>query len=87
MPPLGAVSQAWTSAEASLPLGWQLRGLYRFDDLWVCLAEGPRSMTTPAAQGGAPRSRHPPSGPITESGMHTKSPSEVEPVYNRRIGI
>ena len=24
-----------------LPLGWQLRGLYRFDDLWVGLAEGP----------------------------------------------
>ena len=33
--------QAWTSAEASLPLGWQLSGLYRFDDLWVGLAEGP----------------------------------------------
>ena len=23
------------------PLGWQLSGLYRFDDLWVGLAEGP----------------------------------------------
>jgi hypothetical protein len=41
MAPLGALTQAWTSAEASLPLGWQLSGLYRFDDLWVGLAEGP----------------------------------------------
>jgi hypothetical protein len=41
MSPLGALSQAWTSAEASLPLGWQLSGLYRFDDLWVALGEGP----------------------------------------------
>ena len=41
MPPLGALSRDWTSAEASLPLGWQLSGLYRFDDLWVGLAEGP----------------------------------------------
>ena len=36
MAPLGAFSQAWTSTEASLPLGW----LYRFDELWVALAEG-----------------------------------------------
>ena len=41
MPPLGALSQAWTSAEASLPLGLQLSGLYRFDELWIGLAEGP----------------------------------------------
>jgi len=41
MAPLGALSQAWTSAEASLPVGWQLSGLYRFDDLWVALGEGP----------------------------------------------
>ena len=40
MAPLGALSQAWTSAEASLPLGWQLSGLYRFDELWVALAVG-----------------------------------------------
>jgi hypothetical protein len=39
--PLGALSQAWTSAEASLPLGWQLSGLYRFDELWIALGEGP----------------------------------------------
>ena len=40
MSALGALSQAWTSAEASLPLGWRLSGLYRFDELWVPLAEG-----------------------------------------------
>jgi hypothetical protein len=40
MAPLGALSQAWTSAEASLPLGWCLSGLYRFEELWVALAEG-----------------------------------------------
>ena len=41
MAPLGAISQAWTSAEASLPLGWDICGLYRFDDTWIGLAEGP----------------------------------------------
>ena len=41
MASLGALSQAWTSAEASLPLGWRLSGLYRFEDLWIGLAEGP----------------------------------------------
>jgi hypothetical protein len=41
MAPLGALSQAWVSAEASLPLDWQVTGLYRFNDLWIGLAEGP----------------------------------------------
>jgi hypothetical protein len=41
MAPLGALSQAWVSAEASLPLGWQISGVWRFDDLWVALSEGP----------------------------------------------
>jgi hypothetical protein len=41
MAPLGALSQSWVSAEASLPLGWRINGLWRFDDLWVALAEGP----------------------------------------------
>ena len=41
MAPLGALSQAWVSAQASLPLGWQIRGLWRFDDLWIALGEGP----------------------------------------------
>jgi hypothetical protein len=39
--PLGALSQARVSAEASLPLGWQLSGLWRFDNLWIALSEGP----------------------------------------------
>ena len=41
MAPLGALSQSWVSAEAALPLGWQIRGLWRFDELWIALAEGP----------------------------------------------
>jgi hypothetical protein len=41
MPPLGALTLAWTAAEAALPLGWRVSGLYRFGDLWVGLAEGP----------------------------------------------
>jgi hypothetical protein len=41
MAPLGALSQAWVSAEASLPLGWRLGGLYRFEETWIGLAEGP----------------------------------------------
>jgi len=38
---LGALSQAWTTAEASLPLGWQLTGLMRFGGEWVEFSEGP----------------------------------------------
>jgi hypothetical protein len=30
---LGALSQSWVTAEASLPLGWQISCLWRFDDL------------------------------------------------------
>jgi len=41
MAPLGALTQAWTAAEAALPLGWQVAGLYRFGELWIGLAEGP----------------------------------------------
>jgi hypothetical protein len=41
MAPLGALSQAWVTAEASLPLGWRISGLWRFDDLWIALSEGP----------------------------------------------
>ena len=40
MAALGALSQAWTSAEAALPLGWRVSGLYRFEDAWIGLAEG-----------------------------------------------
>lgn len=38
---LGALTMAWTSAEASRPLGWQISGLWRFGDVWIALAEGP----------------------------------------------
>ena len=38
MAPLGALSQAWMCGEASLPLGWRLSGLYRFDEMRVTLA-------------------------------------------------
>jgi hypothetical protein len=41
MPPLGALTQAWTAAEAALPLGWRVSGVYRFGELWIGLAEGP----------------------------------------------
>ena len=41
MAPLGALSQAWVSASASLPLDWQIVGLWRFGEVWVSLAEGP----------------------------------------------
>ena len=41
MAALGALTQAWTAAEAALPLGWHVSGLYRFDGAWVGLAEGP----------------------------------------------
>ena len=41
MAPLGALSHAWTSAEASLPHGWQLSGIHRFGERWVALREGP----------------------------------------------
>ena len=41
MAPLGVLTQAWTAAEAALPLGWHIAGLYRFDDTWIGLAEGP----------------------------------------------
>ena len=41
MSTLGALTAAWTAAEAALPIGWQIRGLWRFDDLWIALSEGP----------------------------------------------
>ena len=47
--PLGALTQAWISAEASLPLGWRVSGLYRFGDLWFAWPKGRPSMITPAA--------------------------------------
>lgn len=41
MAPLGALTQAWTAAEAALPLGWHVAGVWRFDDTWIALGEGP----------------------------------------------
>ena len=41
MTTLGALSQSWVAAEASLPLDGQIRGLWRFNGLWVALSEGP----------------------------------------------
>jgi hypothetical protein len=70
--PLGALSQAWVSVEASLPLGWQLSGLWRFDDLWgrpVGMAAGKRRL----AAGSNPSQRQlngrPPVTPTTSPVM------------------
>jgi hypothetical protein len=41
MAALGALTQAWTAVEAALPLGWRLSGVWRFDDVWIALGEGP----------------------------------------------
>jgi hypothetical protein len=38
---LGALSMAWISAEAAMPLGWRLTGLLRDGDDWLATAEGP----------------------------------------------
>jgi hypothetical protein len=41
---LGALSMAWITAEASLPLGWQLIGVWRDQDApsaWMAVASGP----------------------------------------------
>ena len=42
MAPLGALSQAWTAAEAAMPRGrgWEIVGVVRFDDEWVAWADG-----------------------------------------------
>ena len=37
---LGALSQAWVSAEASLPLGWRLTGLMQFGAEWIAFSNG-----------------------------------------------
>ncbi len=43
MSSLGALSQAWVSAEAALPLGWKLTDLQRDAELerWTATAQGP----------------------------------------------
>ncbi len=40
MAPLGSLSLAWTQAEAALPLGWRIRGLWQFDEQWIALSVG-----------------------------------------------
>ena len=49
MAPLGALSQAWTSAEASLPLG-SSRGLYPSMTYGSAWRKAPSLTTTPAAR-------------------------------------
>lgn len=42
---LGALSRAWIAAEAALPLGWQLIGVWRdpdAPDTWDAVASGPQ---------------------------------------------
>jgi hypothetical protein len=41
VPGLGALSQAWTAAQASLPMNWQIVGLWRFGEVWISPPEGP----------------------------------------------
>jgi hypothetical protein len=57
MAPLGALSQAWTAADAALPLGWRLSGPYRFDEFWVGLAMVRPSMAASPARGSTPSRR------------------------------
>jgi hypothetical protein len=41
---LGVLSEAWVAAEASLPLGWQLIGVWRDQEApgaWMAVASGP----------------------------------------------
>jgi hypothetical protein len=49
MSTLGALRQAWTAADAALPLGLTRRRHFRLEDTWIGLAEGP-SRTTKAGQ-------------------------------------
>lgn len=39
MSALGALSQAWVSAEAALPPGRRVTGLMRFGEEWVAFSE------------------------------------------------
>jgi len=56
MAPLGALSQAWVMAEASLPLGWRLMALVRQTDGddWLATAAGPLDGQTVHGRGGQP---------------------------------
>jgi hypothetical protein len=53
---LGALSQAWVTAEASLPLGWRLMALVRQTDSddWLATAAGPLEGQTVHGRGAQP---------------------------------
>jgi hypothetical protein len=53
---LGALSQAWLEAEASLPLGWRLMALVRQPDSddWQATAAGPLDGQTLHGRGAQP---------------------------------
>jgi hypothetical protein len=53
---LGALSMAWVSAEAALPLGWRLTGLLRVpsSDDWMATAAGPLPEHRAEGRGGHP---------------------------------
>jgi hypothetical protein len=55
MSTLGALSQAWVSAEAALPLGWTIMGLQRdtIPDRWVATAADPTQPTDVATGHGS----------------------------------
>ena len=52
MAPLGALSQAWTAAEASLPLGWQTTACISSVSSGSPWPKGLSLTTTPAGQVG-----------------------------------
>lgn len=55
---LGVLGQAWNAAEASLPLAWQLVGVWRDQDApgeWMAVASGPQQPEDMATgKGGQP---------------------------------
>jgi hypothetical protein len=67
MAALGALSHAWTSADTALPLNWRIGGLYRFDELWVGLAEGPEFDDYLSGSGSTPSRRSATSGPAARA--------------------
>ena len=56
MSTLGALSQAWVTAEASLPLGWKLMGLQREADAerWEAVPQGPTPAEVVTGRGDDP---------------------------------
>ena len=56
MSTLGALSMAWVSAEAALPLGWRLTRVVRVpsSDDWMATAAGPLAEHHAEGRGGHP---------------------------------